>query len=350
MSKTIKTILRYLILWPLILLIFTFATGFLVELYMSRFQIPNDHPPFLGFNINYLSSFLFTLSFLSINLNTGIWALNRFPVISWKRVWMHIGIQLSSAHVAFIVGILLNGIVFFHEGSAVEQDLSFLFFVYVMSMTAAIIFNLMYYIGSLYRNLLVQSRQSAEHQLAALKNQINPHFLFNSLNSIASLIRINPEKAETVTEDLAELFRYSLRAGKQHVTSLKDEVESIETYFRIEKARFGDRLSLHIQIHSSFSETAIPSLILQPLVENSVKHAANSMLDSCVITVDAIQKKNGIWISINDNGPGFPQVPRDTIFEKGTGLKNVNERLKFTFGERSELHLEKNSVSFLLPS
>ena len=63
-----------------------------------------------------------------------------------------------------------------------------------------------------------------------------------------------------------------------------------------------------------------------------------------------VQKRNGLWISVSDNGPGFPQVPRNVIFGKGTGLKNVNERLKFTFGERSELHLEKNSVSFLLPS
>jgi len=291
MSKTIKILLRYFIFWPVTILLFTSVTGFLVELYMSRFQIPIDYPPFLGFNLNYISSFLFTISFLTINLNTGIWAINRYPVISWERVWLHIGIQLSSAHVAFLVGMALNGMVFFQQQPEVEQDLSFLFFIYVMSMTAAIIFNLMFYIGSLYRNLLVQSRQSAEHQLASLKNQINPHFLFNSLNSIASLIRINPVKAETVTEDLAELFRYSLRAGKQHVTSLKDEIESIETYFRIEKARFGDRLSLSIQIPALFFETAIPSLILQPLVENSVKHAANSMLDSCIITVNAIQKK-----------------------------------------------------------
>jgi LytS/YehU family sensor histidine kinase len=254
--------------------------------------------------------------------------------------------------VAFVVGILLNAVLaiyMFKEEPQFHDSMAFMWFIFVMSMSAALFLNTLYYTGYFYKHLLEESRQRAEHQLAALKNQINPHFLFNSLNSIASLIRINPEKAEEVTEDLAELFRYSLQAGKQHVTTLQNELESVQTYFRIEKARFSEKIELKTTIPQSLYMIHLPSLILQPLVENAVKHAAGKMTEKCTIVINAEEKPNGIWISVSDNGPGFPSIPRTELLAKGIGLTNVNERLQFAFGQRSALHFLKNTVSFLVP-
>ncbi|HUE00820.1 MAG TPA: histidine kinase [Bryobacteraceae bacterium] len=117
-----------------------------------------------------------------------------------------------------------------------------------------------------------RSRQSREAELCALRAQINPHFLFNSLNTVADLIVRDPVRAETMTLRLASLFRHVLAHASRPLTTVRDEVDFVRTYLYIEEARFGDRLRVEISVAREAAADELPSLILQPLVENALKH------------------------------------------------------------------------------
>ena len=134
----------------------------------------------------------------------------------------------------------------------------------------------MYFREFIGRALKAEKKQ-VESELSALRAQINPHFLFNSLNSIAALVRIHPEKAESVTEDLSDVFRYTLRASQKPLVSLKEEMEIIGLYLNIEMARFGDRLTVNINVPDELAHIQVPSLVLQPLVENAIKHGVSKV-------------------------------------------------------------------------
>ncbi|TNE71700.1 hypothetical protein EP331_08940 [bacterium] len=336
--------------WITLVAVFTFVTGYLVD----TFLIVNGTEKVLidGFPLspNYLASFVFTSCFFLINYQSGKYLLSKYPIVSWDGVSLHIWLQTTSALVAFTVASFINYLIFSQfETHKTHTSIGEFFFVLIMSMTAALLFNLAYYTGHFFKNTVELKRIAAESQLTALKNQINPHFLFNSLNSIASLIRINPEKAEEVTEDLAELFRYSLRSGQHHLTSIEEELDSIETYLRIEKARFGERIQYEKIVDDSLLDVQIPSLVLQPLIENSIKHAANKMTESCVIQLRITSIENKVQVSVTDNGTGFLSSDLSEIFQHGTGLKNVHDRLTMLLGEDARLQVEQSTVRFLLP-
>ncbi len=315
----------------------------------------NNIPPvgqIWGLDYSVLVSFMYTVIFIASNTISERWALKRASIFNWKNVLFFAGVQSISILFAFGLATLLSAVSYYFmvENHEIHDDPFFLVFVFVMSFTAAFILNMITYAGYLYRNLLHQQRQAAEHQLAALKTQINPHFLFNSLNSIASLIRISPEKAEEVTEDLADLFRYSLRSGSQNLTSLRNEIESVRTYFRIEKARFGERLHLKLDYDDALLDVGIPSLVFQPLIENAVKHAANKMTEPCLIQLSITKQEKWIQVTISDNGSGFKSLIPMELFKQGTGLKNVNDRLVFTLGQQSALEFGAQYVRFNLPN
>jgi sensor histidine kinase YesM len=337
--------------WSVIILGVTYVTSFLVRLYMASKHI-EPVGQIWGVDYSVLVSFMYTVIFISFNSISERLALKRASVFNWKNVLFYAGVQSASIILAFTFATFLSVLFYYYfvDNHEVQKDFTFLIFVFVMSFTAAFILNMITYAGYLYRNLLMQQRQAAEHQLAALKTQINPHFLFNSLNSIASLIRISPEKAEEVTEDLADLFRYSLRSGSQNLTNLINELESVNTYFRIEKARFGDRIQLVLHNDDDLQEIGIPSLVLQPLIENAVKHAANKMTEPCEIRVSIKKREKGILITISDNGLGFESLDPSYLFQKGTGLKNVNDRLVFTLGQESALRFGLHHVEFSIPN
>ena len=172
-------------------------------------------------------------------------------------------------------------------------------------------------------------------ELKALQSQINPHFLFNVLNTMASLIRTNPEKAREVTIDLSKYLRYNLDNNLKSVELIK-ELNQIDTYIKIEKARFGDKLNIIYNVDESLYNFQIPSLIIQPLVENSIKHGILKKRENgCVkIIVNKIDKD--IEVIIEDDGIGIEQTIIDNLDKKiqeNIGLKNVHQRLKLLYGE-----------------
>jgi signal transduction histidine kinase len=202
----------------------------------------------------------------------------------------------------------------------------------------------------IFHNRLRRAEQSAiRAELQALRAKIDPHFLFNSLNSIAALIRSDPARAENVTESLADLFRYSLDASSRPSVTLAEEIESVEIYLVIERARFGERLQVAIDIGPEIRSARVPSLLLQPLVENAVRHGVGRTDGICEVVVQARCEEGSVRLRVTDSGPGFSSTDRAIVMARGTGLANVAERLHYQFGERARLAILRNGVELLFP-
>ena len=172
-------------------------------------------------------------------------------------------------------------------------------------------------------------------ELKALQSQINPHFLFNVLNTMTSLIRTNPEKAREVTIDLSNYLRYNLDNNLKNVELIK-ELNQIDTYIKIEKARFGDKLNIIYDVDESLYNFQIPSLIIQPLVENSIKHGILKKRDKGFVKIIVKKIDKDIEVAIEDDGVGIEQSIIDNLdkkIEENIGLKNVHQRLKLLYGE-----------------
>lgn len=168
-------------------------------------------------------------------------------------------------------------------------------------------------------------RLNVQSQLEALQARVNPHFLYNSLNSIASLIHVNPDQAEQMVVSLSELFRYSLNYSNGQLSTIAEEIKMVQTYLGIELIRFGDKLSYNIEVDQGLEQVLIPRFLLQPIVENAVKHGT-SKISSGKIIVQVKQEQGSICFSIADNGPDFSDA-----FEAGYGLKCVTDQLNLLY-------------------
>jgi two-component system LytT family sensor kinase len=181
------------------------------------------------------------------------------------------------------------------------------------------------------RQLEIQRSRLTEAQLAALTNQINPHFLFNTLNSVSTLIRIDPDRARSMIYKLSKILRRLLRKT-ENLSPLREEISFIDDYLAIEIVRFGDKLRFTKQIDSDTLDRLVPSMILQPIVENSIKHGLASKLDGGTIRLRTWLEGSRLLIAVEDDGVGIGEDKLDQIFTSGIGVSNVNERLRVLFG------------------
>jgi two-component sensor histidine kinase len=190
-----------------------------------------------------------------------------------------------------------------------------------------------------------------EAELKALKAQINPHFLFNTLNTIASLIHTQPEQAEATVERLAEMFRYLLNGSERRLVPLEEELGFVDGYLEIERARFGERLRVTRQVDPDVLRVPVPGLILQPLVENAVQHGRGT--DGSVdLTIRAVASGDEVLVAIVDLGRGMDPGYR---VGWGVGLRNVDDRLCKTYGPAYGLSIGANApqgtvVSLRIPA
>ncbi|WP_103029911.1 sensor histidine kinase [Salinibacter altiplanensis] len=205
------------------------------------------------------------------------------------------------------------------------------------------------YMRALYQRLREAEAARYEARLAALRAQINPHFLFNAFNSIATLVRTRPGEAESVVENLSDLFRYALRASKDDAATLGQEVGASRRYLSVEQARFRDRLTARIDVPTSLRSVPVPSMTLQPLVENAVEHGVGETQDDCTVAVKAMQDGNRLVLRVVDTGPGFDTTDLEAVLDKGTGLANVRERLRIFFREEAVMSLRPQGVELRLP-
>ncbi|WP_243292318.1 sensor histidine kinase [Bacillus sp. FJAT-47783] len=200
-----------------------------------------------------------------------------------------------------------------------------------------------------------------EAEIKALQAQIRPHFLFNSMNIIISLIRTNPDEARRLLIELSKFFRQNLSGTTKDWTTIENELMHTKAYLSIEQARFIDKLTVHFQIDEKTLHTPIPPLTLQPIVENALKHGFKNKEKNCVITIHIKKMKDRTFVSVQDNGEGMDEETMNVVGSRildsktgtGLGLYNVNRRLTMMLGEKSALHIESEpnkgtTVSFII--
>jgi two-component system LytT family sensor kinase len=175
-------------------------------------------------------------------------------------------------------------------------------------------------------------------KMEALASQINPHFLFNTLTSISSLIRSDPETARMLIGKLSGLLRRLLRSH-DHFVPLRDELGSIDEYLVIESIRFGPNLRIEKQIDPATLDVVVPSMILQPLVENSIKHGLARKTGEGRVTIRSVMRNRHAIIEVEDNGLGISEERLSSAMTGGIGLRNVNERLSVIYGANYRLRL-----------
>lgn len=206
----------------------------------------------------------------------------------------------------------------------------------------ALVLGTLYVVGArLYTHLVTRAQAAADRardseerairaRLAALQAQVNPHFLFNTLNAIASLIPVEPERAEATIERLAAVLEYSIGAGARGRVTLGEELSAVRDYLEIERARFGARLSSRIDVDEDLDGHSIPPMLLQPLVENAVLHGLSHREEGGSVLVRGRSERDVMVLTVSDDGVG-PDGSKH--HGNSTGLRNLKERLALTYGD-----------------
>ena len=192
---------------------------------------------------------------------------------------------------------------------------------------------------------------ATQMRLASLQSRVHPHFLFNTINSISSLVHDDPQRAEDMLARMAALLRFSLDSAQPGLVSVERELSIVRDYLEIEKARFGERLRYELcgETPPGEGEVLVPPLSIQTLVENSIKYAVNARREGAVIRVLMKMGEGECVVEVQDDGPGFGNL----TLVPGHGLDNLEERLAMLFGEGGNLHInstgKETSVSFTVP-
>lgn len=182
-----------------------------------------------------------------------------------------------------------------------------------------------------------------EAELRSLKFQINPHFIFNSLNSMSALTEIDPKKAKQMIIKLADFLRYTLANNDRQKNTLNEELKNIKLYLDIEKIRFDDKFIYVEELHEECGKTEIPSMILQPLFENAIKHAVYETLDTVIIKLTCSKQDDFLKITLCNNFEGESHKKG-----AGVGLKNIKDRLSLIYQQDNLMEIKKESGKFIV--
>ncbi len=189
------------------------------------------------------------------------------------------------------------------------------------------------------KQLEAQRVSLTEARLTALTNQINPHFLFNTLSSVSTLIRIDPDRARSMIYKLSNILRRLLRKT-ENFSPLREEISFIDDYLAIEIVRFGDKLRFYKEVDPKTLDRLVPSMMLQPIVENSIKHGLANKVEGGMVRLRTWLEGTRLHILIEDDGLGMPEEKLANIFEQGIGVSNVNERLRVMFGPGYRMEID----------
>lgn len=325
------------VLWTL--LAFLSAAG--AHVYMSSMGTPITWTQLLAWNM--------TIALVWSLLTPVVYELARrytFDRASWKlSLPIHVVASVILAFVGAVVMVAINPWVTWTKEPAVP------FFAHVLSRTFMDIQRYWYvllitqaigFYGKYQERQLLSSQleaQLANAQLEVLKIQLEPHFLFNTLNSIASLARHDGRAAEHMTLQLADLLRMSLDGVGVHEVPLHQELTFLQKYVDIQQTRFHDRLSVETEIDPRTLDTLVPNLILQPLVENAIRHGISPRRAPGLVRITTWRDRDDVWMEIRDNGVGFTRG-RGLVPPEGVGLRNTRGRLRQLYNEDHAMMLE----------
>nr|WP_320119324.1 histidine kinase [uncultured Marinifilum sp.] len=252
-----------------------------------------------------------------------------------------VGVWVSVAHQ---LRVNLFGIEHSHYIIPIHWQILFTFFVYDY---LVMVYYLIIYYNNFKDKLLRESELKnliKEAELTALKSQINPHFLFNSLNSVSSLTLSKPEQSREMVVKLSSFLRYSLGQDLKELNSLANEIRNIRLYLDIEKVRFGDRLVLNFNMSSCCENAKIPNLILQPLYENAIKYGVHESLEPVTISTVCSIENDNLRIEIRNNFDP-ESVPSNG---NGIGLQNIKDRLRLIYGRNDLIKIKKTKNQFVV--
>ena len=216
--------------------------------------------------------------------------------------------------------------------------------IYIPTLFYILQFGLLHAYEYYYTNQLAQIQKSAlseaalKSELTALKAQLNPHFLYNVFNTISASVPPENEQTREMIATLSDLFRYQLKAAQSELVPLWEELEFVQKYLDLEKARFEDRLQVVIDVPEDIKDEMVPPMILQPLVENSVKHGISSIINGGQISIRIKRNGPNIQFEVADTGVGISDKTK--LFETGVGLTNTKLRLEKMYG--SEMKISDN--------
>lgn len=178
-------------------------------------------------------------------------------------------------------------------------------------------------------------------QVQALRMQLHPHFFFNTLNSISSLLQIDPKAADRMLSQLGDLWRITVAHADVSMVSLDEELQFLQSYLAIEQVRFQDRLTVTFDTEPDVQNASVPNLILQPLVENAIHHGISKRIAPGWIRVEALRENDTLVLRVCDSGPGLPPalIGTDLLFEAGIGLSNTRARLHQLYGSEGHIDL-----------
>jgi len=335
LSKT-RHLKRYLLIWLSIA-----AIHFLVFYTVYKIDLSLAIADALVFNLFFAG------------LGSGIWYLVLYNNPEQKRyidlIISHLGGMVTT--VAIMLGVSFLMIKLFmpdpDRGQAIMEELMYgrifhISFFYILIVS-------FYYLYSYAENLHAKELDQAnlntmmkEAELNMLKLQIKPHFLFNSLNSIAALTRKDPQSARNMILELSDFIRYTLKNKMNGKTTVKNEIENLRHYINIERIRFGDILKYEEEIDPACWEKHLPHLILQPLAENAIKYGIYESTETVLIHLKCIDKDGFFSIELSNNYDG----QNNNLKGEGIGLKNIKERMRLVYGKTNLVFISDEGGMF----
>jgi hypothetical protein len=281
-----------------------------------------------------LINFVYTFVFWEGNYQLVEWVRKRFPLFQQtkQRIFTQIGLSIGYTVLA---GSVIT--VFLHLIGWIPYEMGFHLQILIMGLfiTAiiAIVYETVFYF-ELWKTSFLESERlkktEARLQFESLKNQVNPHFLFNSLNSLASLIPVDPEKAEQFVQEFAGIYRYVLEVKDKNFVSLREEMAFVTSFIYLQQIRFGEQLRFEHQLDEVLDRYHIPPLILQNLVENAIKH--NVILKDRPLVISLELREDFLLVSNNLQERSSPEVSTQT------GIQNMMQRLKLVVNREAKFY------------
>jgi len=273
--------------------------------------------------------------FVFMDLHKHVWVMVRRLGVSWQLWLLLAPVALELLRQALGARFGVNRL--FYPGADLGSPSAVMMLLVILATVLAVATPIKIWNSArIEHRLQEQEKLLLAAKIEALKSQINPHFLFNTLTSISSLIRSQPETARTLINKLSGLLRRLLRS-QEHFVTLREELESVDEYLDIEVIRFGPKLRVRKEIAPDTIDVVVPSMILQPLVENSIKHGLSRKVGTGTITVRSWRDHTRVMIEVEDDGMGFLVERLEQPMASGIGLANVRERLRVIYGATYQL-------------